>query len=64
MHKSKCLNLIHSSAYGSSLTSDLAVDPPERSLGHAVQFDQGLPDSPGLQQEDELLLQLPDVHAG
>lgn len=64
MHKSKCSNLIHSSAYGSLLASDLAVDPPERSLGHAVQFDQGLPDSPGLQQEDELLLQLPDVHAG
>lgn len=46
------------------LTSDLAIDPPERPFGHAVQFDQRLPDPPRLQQQDELLLQLPDAHAG
>lgn len=47
----------------SFLTSDLTVDPPERSFGYAMQFNQGLSDPAWLQQEDELLLQLPDVHA-
>lgn len=45
------------------LTSDLAIDPPEGSFGHAVEFDEDLSDPTRLQGEDELLLQLPDVHA-
>lgn len=46
----------------SVLNSDLTVDPPEGSFSHAVEFDEDLPDPARLQQKDELLLQLPDVH--
>lgn len=45
------------------MTSDLAVDPPEGSFGHAVEFNKDLSDPARLQGEDKLLLQLPDVHA-
>lgn len=31
------------------LTSDLTVDPPEGSFGHAVEFDEGLSDPARLQ---------------
>lgn len=44
------------------LTSDLAVDPPEGSFSHAMEFDKDLSDPARFQGEDELLLQLPDAH--
>ena len=46
------------------VTSDLAVDPPEVPLGHAVDLDQDLTHPAWLQGQDELLLQLPDAHTG
>ena len=46
------------------LTSDLAVDPPEGSFGHAMELNKNLSDPAWLQGEDKLLLQLPDVHTG
>lgn len=44
------------------LTSDLIVDPPVGSFSHAVELNEGLSDLARLQQEDELLFQLPNVH--
>jgi len=45
------------------MTSDLAVDPPERPLRDAVQLHEDLSYPARLQRQDELLLQLPDAHA-
>lgn len=44
------------------LTSNLAVDPPEGSFSHAVEFNKDLSDPAWVQGEDKLLLQLSNVH--
>lgn len=43
-------------------TSDLAIYSPKGALSHAMKLDKDLPDLTCIQRENELLLQLTNVH--